>query len=566
MLHDRALFAVVTKNFYFSLLVGLFVVAGWATPSLATAETPLGDPPVWPAPIQGAVTFDEDDPARELAPQWRASDPPPWVDIQNRGVVRTLFLVDYQSSVGVDSEWTGNHASCGAGATSEAFRAAILRRINYFRSMAGIPPLTGFNSSYSQKAQAAALMMSVNRKLSHQPDSSWACYTAEGRQGAGSSNLYLGVYGPEAISGYIEDPGSGNYFAGHRRWILYPQTRYMGTGDIPRQDGYSPANALWVFDADYMWGPRPETREDFVAWPPPGYVPYQVVYPRWSFAYPEADFSQATVTMTQNGQVLVLQSSLPVNGYGENTLIWEPQASFNTPPAADTIYQVTVSNIVIEGQARSFTYPVTIFDPQAQSFFISTPVTDAVQDASYAYAVAVEPVGAGGALTITVSTLPAWLTLVDHGDGTATLTGMPTNADVGDYAITLYMADNRGVVDTQSFTLTIANVNDAPVFTSAPLTATIPGLLYTYVITGTDPDLMWGDTLTITATTLPGWLTLVDHGNGTATLAGTLTKADVSHYPVVLRVADRVGLTDTQTFTTTVWRQFYAPLMLNNMP
>lgn len=90
--------------------------------------------------------------------------------------------------------------------------------------MAGIPPLLGLDDTYSAKAQAATLMMSVNRKLSHSPDSSWTCYTANGREGAGSSNLYLGVFGPSAISGYIRDPGSGNYFVGHRRWILYPQT------------------------------------------------------------------------------------------------------------------------------------------------------------------------------------------------------------------------------------------------------------------------------------------------------------------------------------------------------
>ena len=51
----------------------------------------------------------------------------------------------------------------------------------------------------------------------------------------------------------MHDPGSYNYFVGHRRWILYPQTKEMGTGDIPYANGYPGANALWGFD-DNIFG------------------------------------------------------------------------------------------------------------------------------------------------------------------------------------------------------------------------------------------------------------------------------------------------------------------------
>ncbi len=346
----------------------LFLLAG-AAPFGAegvsqAAESPrLGEVLAWPERIAIAPALAEGEHLVYLPLVQRPPEPPPWVDPQSRAASREWYLTAYLGSASSDSGWMGNHAACGAGATSEAFRAAILQRINYFRSMAGIPSLAGFDASYNAKAQAAALMMSVNRSLSHNPPSSWTCYTEAGREGAGSSNLYLGVYGPNAISGYVYDPGGGNYFVGHRRWILYPQTQLMGTGDVPPRDGYPASNALWVFDRGNMWGPRPETREDFVAWPPPGYVPYQVVYPRWSFGYPQADFSQATVTMTRNGQALAVQRNTPVNGYGDNTLVWEPQVSFGSAPGADTPYQVTVSNVSIGGQLRSFSYTVIVFDP-----------------------------------------------------------------------------------------------------------------------------------------------------------------------------------------------------------
>jgi hypothetical protein len=232
--------------------------------------------------------------------------------------------------------------------------------------MAGVPAKVTLNDEYSTKAQAAALMMSVNRQLSHDPPASWQCYSDAGHEGAGNSNLYLGVYGWNAITGYMRDPGSGNYFVGHRRWILYPQTQQMGTGDIPPVTGYSPANALWVFDSN-MWGPRPATRDEFVAWPPRGYVPYQVVFARWSFAYPGADFSSATVTMSSGGSSVPLVQSAVVNGYGENTLVWIPLGlNDGAPwpkPANDTTYTVNVQNVTIGGQSRSFTYDVIVFDP-----------------------------------------------------------------------------------------------------------------------------------------------------------------------------------------------------------
>ena len=284
---------------------------------------------------------------------------PPWVDIQDKEAVRQFYLTEYMASEGVDSEWTGDHASCNPGATSAAFKEAILRRINYFRAMSGVPAVQ-FQGEYIQKAQSAALMMSVNRQLNHTPPETWTCYTDDGYEGASSSNLFLGVYGPSAISGYMYDPGSGNYFVGHRRWILYPQTQYMGTGDIPPQNGYPSSNVLWVFDRDNMWGERPMTRESYVAWPPPGYVPRQVVYPRWSFAYPQADFSDSTVDVTRDDQLVGVMVNPIANGFGENTLVWELNESI---PDGDVVYTVTLQNVVIDSIPQSFTYQVMIFDP-----------------------------------------------------------------------------------------------------------------------------------------------------------------------------------------------------------
>jgi uncharacterized protein YkwD len=291
-----------------------------------------------------------------------AQAPAKWVNTANREESRLLFQEEYEGTEGVEPGWTGGHTTCDAGATSEAFQAATLRRINYFRSMAGVPKINGLDPEYNTKAQAAALIMSVNGELNHTPDPVWKCYTEAGYEGASSSNLAMDD-GVDAIQAYMEDYGGGNYFVGHRRWILYPQTQMMGTGDIPSSQNYPASNALWVFDHDHMWDPHPATREEFVAWPPPGYVPEPVVFPRWSLTYPGADFSLATVSMTRSGQEIDVLVNPLLDGFGDNTLVWEPQVSISTLPTTDTSFQVSVENVIIDGQARSFNYSVIVFYP-----------------------------------------------------------------------------------------------------------------------------------------------------------------------------------------------------------
>ena len=291
------------------------------------------------------------------------------IDTRSREGVRLLYKTIFTSSNGVNSDWVGNVAACDAGATSTAYQAATLRRINWFRAMAGVPASITFDATYNQKAQQAALIMSANQQLSHTPPTHWRCHSAAGAEAAGKSNIGIGSAGPEAIAeGYLRDPGSNNAAVGHRRWMLYPQTQVMGIGNVAPAAGTDPStSAVWVQDGRFG-SPRPPVRDDFVAWPPQGFVPYDTVYPRWSFSYPNADFSGSTVSMTANGVAMATRREPVANGYGENTLVWLPgNAVDDMPwarPEADTVYAVTVNNVKLNGQPRSFSYTVTVMDPE----------------------------------------------------------------------------------------------------------------------------------------------------------------------------------------------------------
>ena len=173
--------------------------------------------------------------------------------------------------------------------------------------------------------------------------------------------ISLGVEGPLAAVRFMDEPGPDNGGVGHRRWLLFPPQSEMGTGTIPSEFNQFAAQALWVI-SDF--GPRPPA-PSWVAWPPPGYVPYQVmpnVSKRWSFSFPGADFSQAKVEMEEAGTPVPLVLEPLEDGFGDPTLVWVPAGLPISPPAADRTFQIGVRDVRVDGQLRRFDYWVTIID------------------------------------------------------------------------------------------------------------------------------------------------------------------------------------------------------------
>lgn len=293
------------------------------------------------------------------------------IDTSDREAVRQFFNKVYMEPR-VSMGWTGSYTAGNGGTINVDYQRSTIQRVNWFRAMAGVPASVTLSSANSSKAQQAAFMMSANNALSHTPSSSWKFYTAAGAEGALSSNIVLGSNGPDAVDTYMKDFGDNNGAVGHRRWLLFPGTKTFGTGDVPAGElngqGLWGGNALWVTDADF-YSTRPQVRDGFVAWPSRGFVPHQAVFARWSFSYPAADFSQARVAVTRDGTPLDIRMETVVNGTGENTVVWqvpgiEPNGR-HVKPTADIKYQVTVSNVFINQQNRSFTYDVIVFDTGA---------------------------------------------------------------------------------------------------------------------------------------------------------------------------------------------------------
>ncbi len=198
------------------------------------------------------------------------------------------------------------------------------------------------------------------------------------------------------------------------------------------------------------------------------------------------------------------------------------------------------------------------------------PDQTATEDAAFSFAFADDTFGDddiihGDALTYSAEQdggdpLPAWLSF---DAATRTFSGTPTNDDLGTYQIAVTAEDNAGATATDVFQLTVNNTNDAPYFTSTPLTTATEDVVYTYDITADDDDP--NDDLDIIATILPTWLTLTDNGNGTATLEGTPLNENVGDNEVGLEVHDGITL-DIQSFTIVVTNVNDAPYVANEIP
>ena len=262
----------------------------------------------------------------------------------------------FAAPANVDPEWNGNVPTGNAGALGEEYLAAIIARVNDYRWMAGLPGGVTLDPTENVEAQQAALMVAANDELSHYPTPDWLDYSTAGAVGAANSNLDLGVSGVTAIDLYMTDPGSSNTFVGHRRWVLYPPTQTMGVGDIPAE-----SNALYVVQPQNT--PVPSVTA--VAWPPAGFVPAPLVPERWSLqAGSDADFSNATVAVTQNGVAQTVEIlSDNDDGYGGNAIVWDLPFAPVPLPGLQTVYTVNVGNVLIDGEPQSFSYTTTSFDP-----------------------------------------------------------------------------------------------------------------------------------------------------------------------------------------------------------
>jgi hypothetical protein len=110
------------------------------------------------------------------------------------------------------------------------------------------------------------------------------------------------------------------------------------------------------------------------------------------------------------------------------------------------------------GIKRIQSFIITVRKPDEMPVFTRGPVLEAVEDTLYTCPLAVR-----AGCKITAEKLPPWLTFADKGDGTAVLSGTPSNENVGICELKLTVISAEYTEFSHNFAITIANINDAPV-------------------------------------------------------------------------------------------------------
>lgn len=319
------------------------------------------------------------------------------VNNQDRNDVVAFWHAVYQASEGYEKriKWTGNYSGKN-GTISEEFVNDVERRLNYFRAMCGVHSRVAVSSSStvtidstdahkpssstlkSTASQEAALMLIRNYNpgtgsapaLTHNPPSHLTGWSAAAWNANSKGNFAFGLYGPGAITEYMVEQisnsaltSSWNSEVGHRRWNLFPRATKFATGDQPGSSfSKPPTNVFYVLQ-------KPSEILDqasgFVAYPPAGFFPVNLNSPYWSLSCDGADFSSATVRMTDaSGNVVPVLNTKRSNDYGDPAIIWEISPSANIRSVGrDTTFKVHVSGIGGADVPESHSYAITFINP-----------------------------------------------------------------------------------------------------------------------------------------------------------------------------------------------------------
>lgn len=213
------------------------------------------------------------------------------------------------------------------------------------------------------------------------------------------------------------------------------------------------------------------------------------------------------------------------------------------------LYSFNVTNTKITGLSIP-TENVLVHYNDAPKF--GTPITNGKQDELYSYNITITDADTPGSkIAITCTQKPSWLTFTNNRDGTATLTGTPTNEDVGSFPIEIQADDGIiTIIRKQNFTLNIENVNDAP--TDLTLdnnqiaeNTSAPGFIGS--LTTQDIDQKHGDTPNYTFTKGESFFFTIQNGKLLAN--ASLDFEDKNIYTFTIRATDQGGKSIQRDFT-----------------
>lgn len=240
-------------------------------------------------------------------------------------------------------QWNGNIAKCKSGDISDLARQKTINRINYYRRFAGIDIPMKMKSSLNANAQKVAF--EVRDDTDCKAKSNLAS-TMPGIQ-------INGAHTSQAILDMMNTSGDISM----RTFLLDPNLEVIGIGSTDK-------NLVLALDKNSASSSATKAgtsqkSDQFIAWPPKGLVPAEMVYGKWSFSLPGADFSEAKIKMSVLGRELpsdyIKIDSIKSQGAGIPTIAWVPQGII-LYAQIDLTYSVEIYNVKFQGDEKGFGY------------------------------------------------------------------------------------------------------------------------------------------------------------------------------------------------------------------
>ncbi len=217
-------------------------------------------------------------------------------------------------------------------------------------------------------------------------------------------------------------------------------------------------------------------------------------------------------------------------------IVWQPTIS-------DTgSWLVGLSIFNSDGTSARHYFPLRVRPANEPPRITSTAPSQAFEDSAFSYTVEIVELD-NDAVTFELVTAPAGMTI----NATGVVSWIPTQQDTGSTTVEIKVTDTGGESASQSFTLSVLNTNDNPVFVTVPDTSITEDIPFTLQLAATDIDL--ADTFFVfTLISGPDSVTVDSSG----LLSWTPLQADVGVDTVKVRVADTQGGTDSTSFSITV--------------
>lgn len=246
--------------------------------------------------------------------------------------------------------WNGNSKTCEYGELPDSTLFKVLDRLNYYRQNAGVMYPMQFDAERVQGCQEAAVMFAPKGIFTAEPtQQTHTCYTELAAQMAAVGQGVLESNPAQSVNVLMKDAKSTQLF--NRLSVLNPVADNMGVGAAEN-------NTFFVIGYKGVLPDSTYYQNHPVTWPPAGYVPNMLVFPKWSFSIAR-NVKEAKLTVTDaKGKEVPVETE--VSGFDNlmiKTLIFTPQIDYKTMKEGD-FFTVTVTL----ADKKKFQYRVTIFD------------------------------------------------------------------------------------------------------------------------------------------------------------------------------------------------------------